>query len=278
MPGGTTANTAKVLAKLGANVSFVGVVGDDLPGAALRASMNAAGIDTSWLLDRAGDPTDTCYIVVSGTPVDRTIFWRKGAKIVKGDPLDIPAIFGHDLVVLDFDDPTLLRFLTDLPAHTIPGTRLLGTLGYVPEFTGDDRFDVLFRCDALVGNEREYAELTGAHDLDRIIEAIRAGMPGANLRTAAISRGAEGATIVTLTERWDQAAYPVCSVDPTGAGDAFTAGMAWGMARRLPWSRTLELACACGALATRELGAQSALPAWGEIEALTGVPAQEWLE
>lgn len=278
LPGGTTSNTALALAKLGARVSFAGMIGDDDLGERLRAALDATGIDLRWLMVREGEPTDTCYIVVSQEPPDRTIYWRKGAKIVKGDPLDIPAVFGHDLVVLDFDDPPLLRFLTDLPAHTLPATRLLGTLGYVAEFTDPDRFDVMLRFDALVGNEREMRELTGASDLDGTIERLRAGMVGANLRAAAISRGRFGGTIITRTERWDLPAFPVTVVDPTGAGDAFTAGVAWGMARRLSWERTLQLANALGALATRRLGAQTSLPDWDEIVALTGVPEAEWRE
>lgn len=278
LPGGTTSNTALALAKLGADVSFAGMIGDDEAGENLRVALDVAGVDLRWLMKRAGEPTDSCYIVVSRDPADRTIFWRKGAKIVKGDPLDVPAIFAHDLVLLDFDDPPLLRFLTDLPAHTLPATRLLGTLGYVAEFTDPDRFDVMLRFDALVGNEREMRELTGTGSLEDAIDRLRDGMVGANLRAAAISRGRNGGTIITRDERWDLPAYPVTVVDPTGAGDAFTAGIAWGMARRLPWSRTLELANASGALVTRRLGAQASLPDWAEIAALTDVPESEWRE
>jgi ribokinase len=278
LPGGTTSNTAVALARLGAQVAFAGVVGQDEPGRLLRTALEAEGIDAAWLLDRAGEPTDACFIIVSESPADRTIYWQKGAKIVKGDPLDVPAIFGHDLVVLDFDDPPLLRFLTDLPAHTIPGTRLLGTLGYIPEFTDQDRFDVMLRFDALVGNEREYRELTGCDDLEAIVATIRDRMPGANLRMAAISRGSAGSTLFTRTERWDEPAYHVAVVDPTGAGDAFTAGIAWGMARRLPWSRAVQLGNALGALATRQLGAQASLPTWSEVAELTGIPDAGWQE
>src|SRR5215217_6142083 len=131
LPGGTTTNSAVALARIGANVSFVGLIGDDIPGETIRHLLDREGVNTRWLDTRAGEPTDAAIVVVSNNPSDRTIFWPQGARIKKGDLFDIPAIFGHDLVLLDVDDMPLRRFLSDLPAHTLPGTRILGTLTYL---------------------------------------------------------------------------------------------------------------------------------------------------
>ena len=277
-PGGTTSNSAVALAKLGASVSFAGMVGDDEHGVRLREELQAAGVNTDWLETRPGERTDSTYIIVSEEPRDRTIFWPPGAHIVRGDRLDIPAIFAHDLVLLDVDDMPLRRFLSDLPAHTLPSTRLLGTITYHAEPEYPDRLEVSLRHDAIVGNQREALLLTGADTLDEAIAIVQAGMIGANLRAAVISRGAEGATAFTARERWDLPAERVVVTDTTGAGDAFTAGVAYGMALRWPWPKTLRLANAMGGLATRALGAQASLPNWSEIEAITGEPATYWHE
>lgn len=276
-PGGTTSNAAIALAKLGAGVSFAGMVGDDAPGQHLRDALAAAGVDLRWLSVREGERTDASFVIVSRKPVDRTILWPPGAHLVKGDPLDIPGIFGHDLVVLDVDDMPLRRFLSDLPAHTLPATRLLGTLVYVAVPEIKDRLAVMMRHDAIVGNEREFTALTGIEDLDLAVEYVRRMMPGTNLRTAIVSRGERGAIAFTATELWSVEAYPIEVVDTTGAGDAFTAGVAFGMALRWPWEKTLRLANACGGLACRALGAQASLPDWDEIAALTGEPVDYWL-
>ena len=103
------------------------------------------------------------------------------------------------LVLLDVDDMPLRRFLSDLPAHTLPATRLLGSLAYSAEPEHPDRLEVMLRHDAIVGNEREALLLTGAASLDEAIAIIRAGMVGSNLRAAVISRGANGATAFTST-------------------------------------------------------------------------------
>ena len=273
LPGGTTTNTAVALARLGAAVAFTGLVGDDEAGERMRAALAAEGVDVGWLDVRSGEPTDASTIVVGGDPPDRTIYWHKGAAIVRGDRLDLAAIFAHDLVVLDVADYALRRFLTDLPAHVAPRTRLLGTLTYLVDSGEPDELEVALRHDVLVGNEREFGVLVGAGDLDAATRAVQAAMPGANLRLAVASRGAAGCRLFTATEVWDVPGFKVEAVDATGAGDAFAAGLAYALALRWEPPRAGRFANAVGALATRALGAQASLPSMAEVARLLGEDA-----
>jgi ribokinase len=266
-PGGTTTNTAVALARLGVEVAVAAAVGDDADGRAIRAALGEAGIDDRWLLARPGERTDAATIVVSREPLDRTIHWHQGAQLVRGDTLDVAAIFGHDLVVLDVADVPLRRFLLDLPAHTLPRTRILGPLGYLALPDLPDALDLTLRHDVVVGNERELLTVTGTWTLGDATAALRTGMRGATLRAAVVTRGAAGCRIITADEGWQIPAFRLPVVDPTGAGDAFTAGVAYGMARRWPWPAVGRFANALGALATRTLGAQSSLPTLVEVEA-----------
>lgn len=222
--GGTTANAAVALARLGADVFLRARVGDDAAGRALTDAIRAAGVDASGVMAQPGQPTDAATVIVSRRPPDRTILWHQGARLVRGDRLDVPHLFGHDVVLLDVDDVPLRRFLVDLPAHTLPGARLLGTLTYLHDPAIPDAFDLLMRHDAVVGNERELCAITGQSDLEAAIAAVRGRMRGENLRAAIVTRGAAGSLAVTVNERWDVRALPVDVVDTTGAGDALAAG------------------------------------------------------
>lgn len=279
LPGGTTTNTAVALARIGAAVTLAGRVGDDEDGRRLIAAMAAEpGIDVSAFTVKPGTATDRCTLIVSGDPPDRTILWQPGAAILRRDRLDIAGLFAHDVVLLDFADLTLRRWLTDLPAHSSPRTRLLGTLTYLVEDgvpVADDALDVALRFDTIVGSVGELMALTGTGDLDAAAAVIRSRMPGANLRSCAVSLGAGGCRICTRTEIWDVPALPVAVVDPTGAGDAFTAGIAWGMTRRWAWPRTGLLANALGAAATTAVGGQTALPDRAGVGLLTGMSERE---
>lgn len=277
-PGGTTTNTAAALARLGAAVTLRAVVGNDATGHALRDEMADLGVDVAAVTTHPSLATDASTILVSAQPSDRTILWHRGAMLVKGDRLDIANLFGHDVVLLDIADMPLLRFLTDLPAHTRPDARLLGTMTYLVDPGAPDALEIALRFDTLVGNQRQYMVITGQDTDEGALQHVRTRMRGANLRTAIQTRGADGCRIMTLDEAWTIPGFPTEVVDPTGAGDAFAAGVAWGMALRWPWPMTARFANALGALAIRALGAQTGQPLMTEVEALLGTGDSGWSE
>ena len=274
-PGGTTTNTCVALARLGAAVRVVTAIGDDAEGTLVRRGLEAAGVDTAWTVVRAGERTDRATVLVSREPPDRTILWHAGAQLRKGDRLDIPAIFGHDIVLFDLPDPPLLRFLTDLPAHVAPRTRLLGTANYLADPAIPDRLELALRHDVFVGSEQNIQTVVGENDPTAALDKLQESITGANLRAAVVTAGVRGCTIVTASGRWRVPAFPVEAVDPTGAGDAFLAGIAWGMARFWPWPETARFASAMGALATLALGAQTSLPTLAEVEAVLRARGEE---
>ena len=64
IPGGKGANQAVAAARLGAEVTFVGCVGRDLFGEALRSGLQKDGIDTEFLRTDPTDPTGVALIAV----------------------------------------------------------------------------------------------------------------------------------------------------------------------------------------------------------------------
>jgi sugar/nucleoside kinase (ribokinase family) len=266
--GGTTTNTAVALARLGSRVSIAAAIGDDPEGGSIRRTLESGGIDISALRVHPGQRTSLATIVVSHAPLDRTIFWREGAQLARGDRLDIATLYGHDVVVVDVADLPLRRFLLDLPAHTIPRARLLGPLTYLADPDIPDALDLALRHDVLVGSERDLLVATGTWTLSDAMSALQARMSGQTLRAVAVTRGAAGCRLFTANERWQIPAFSVPVVDPTGAGDAFVAGVGYGMALNWDWPRIGRFANAVGALTTRSLGAQASLPTLAEVEAL----------
>jgi sugar/nucleoside kinase (ribokinase family) len=263
-PGGTTTNAAAAMAKLGAHVVIRALVGDDEPGNALRAALESAGVDTSSLTLVGGERTNRAIVIVSTNPPDRTMLWDQGICLSRGDRIDIATLFAHDVVYLDVNDVGLRRFLLDLPAHTLPATRLLGSLFYLALDPIEDAFDLVMRHDAIVGDASELMTITRTSNLDDAVAAVRARMRGENLRAAAITRGSSGSLAFTREQRWDAPAYRVPVVDTTGAGDVFAAAVAIGFACRWDWGVTIRFANAAAALSTSALGAQSAQPSFNE--------------
>ena len=267
-PGGTTANTAVALARLGAESRIAAAIGDDERGQMVLRALAAERVDVDWLTVKPGQITDLATMIVSKEPLERTVLWEKGAQLVRHDRLDIAGLFGGDLLVLDVADIPLRRFLLDLPAHTAPAARLLGPLTYLADSDHHHAFDLALRHDAIAGSERDLLRVTGTWSPSDAVTALQHRMRGETLRAAFITRGAEGCRVITESDRWNVPAFPVAAIDPTGAGDAFVAGVAWGMAQRWEWLEIGRFANAVGALACCSLGAQHSLPTLAEVESL----------
>jgi ribokinase len=266
-PGGTTANTAVALARLGERVTLRALVGNDPEGQALIDGLAREGIDTSTITV-ADEPTDASWILLDTDTGERTILWQQGAMIRKGDRLNIHALFDHDVVVLDMADEPLRRFLTDLPAHTRPDVRLLGPITYIVDNAEPDAIEVAFRFDTITGTRAQYLALLNVESEGDLIAQVQHRMSGSQLRCAVVTLGADGCLWITEEDHGYVDGFRVATKDAIGAGDAFAAGIAWGMARRLPWPETCRFANAVGALSTRAIGAQTALPTLAEVEGL----------
>jgi sugar/nucleoside kinase (ribokinase family) len=104
--------------------------------------------------------------------------------------------------------------------------------------------------DYFLPNDDEAEQLTGLADTDRQLEALLRHGAG----TVIITRGREGSVAANGSEQWGAAAYRVKSIDPSGSGDAFAAGIITGVVRRWEMAETLRYAAALGASATMAIG------------------------
>lgn len=269
--GGTAANVAVALARLGVRPLLVTTVGDDAWGQRLVSELSRERLELHLVPPRAQSSTDHCTILVSPEP-ERTILWSPGARLRLGDPLPLERVFQCRVVVIDVEDDDLRQFLLDLPAHVAPRTRIVGPLTHLATLPCERARRLAIQHDVLIGNEDEACAVTGCTSVDAALEALRRWMPLGATRLVAISRGRDGCILATMRETVRVPAFEVRAIDPTGAGDTFAAGIVYGLLRRLPLSELGRLANAMGALATRALGARAALPTRDELEAfLSGV-------
>lgn len=271
MPGGTSANTAVALARLGMSPRFVSVVGDDARGTKLREALIRACVDCDMLAVRAGQDSDRSIIPISPTG-GRTIFWIKGATLAQSDALDVARIFAHRFVYLDLMDLPLWRDLLAQHAARKATATLVGQAVYVAgALPPDAALAFAGMHHVFIGAEWEWRLITGTATLDGIAESLHSRFRTARLQAAIITRGPNGCTVVTRKEMFDMPAIRVDAVDTTGAGDAFAGGLLFGLASAWDLHACVSLANAVGGLATRALGAQSALPS--RDEALRAVRA-----
>lgn len=184
-----------------------------------------------------GAATDYLLLALAsgGVPANR-IDREPDGVIRKGARMDIYDLFGHDVLVLDFADQPLRRFLTDLPAHTKPDVRMLGTLRHLDtQPPTSDELEIAMRYDTFTGTPGQFMRLTGAASPGEALARIDARMPGTHLRSAVMI----GPDAVDIVAR-DEAIHLALPTTPLAHAIAI---IARGMAERWQWQKTAEFIC-----------------------------------
>jgi ribokinase len=252
---------------LGAEVTLVGRVGDDLFGQRMLDNFSSHGIahehiqvDTEAgsgvaliLVDKQAENS---LVVVPGAnmriaPADVEAAARvlRAADVLLMQ-LEIPLDAIQRAVDIAYEGDTLC-VLNPAPARPLPDL-------------------ILEKVHLLTPNQSEAKMLTGipAHTLEGAEAAGRA-LLDKGVRTVIITLGAQGALIVRPGETTHVEGVSVDAVDTTGAGDAFTAGLAVALAEGKTLEQATRLANLAGALSATKPGAMPSLPSREEVEAFT---------
>ncbi|MGW0666726.1 ribokinase [Streptomyces sp. NPDC002746] len=262
-PGGKGANQAVAAARLGARTALLARVGDDAHGRLLLESQRSAGVDTTGVLV-GGAPTGVALITVDPTG-DNSIVVSPGAN-ARLTPADIraaaPLLSAARVVSVQLEIPleTVVETARVLPA----GTRLVLN----PSPPAPLPAEVLAACDPLVVNEHEARFILG-QDAGTTPESWARALTALGPRSVVITLGAGGALAAdTRTGECVRVPSPeVDAVDTTGAGDAFTAALAWRLGLGEELSVATALAVRVGAAAVTRQGAQASFPTAEEIGA-----------
>ena len=289
--GGAPANVAVGVARLGRRAGFIGCVGDDPFGRFLRQTLEEEGVDTTGLVSTTKAPTTLALVSRTADGERDFQFYRSPGA----DTLLAPASIADDLL----RRATILHVgslsLTDEPARSAT----LDAVGRARAFGLTICCDPTLREPLWRGDlQRAKAEILGLMRQSQIIKvsqeelAFAAGtddpQAGAaalwhdDLRLLVVSLGADGCWFRCAAGEGYVPGFKVTTLDTTGAGDSFVAGMLaslleLGADLQSPDAalarEALRRANAVGALTTTGLGAIPALPRRADLEPLLGRPS-----
>ncbi|MDH6282749.1 ribokinase [Prescottella agglutinans] len=247
-PGGKGANQAIAAAKAGADVVFVGAVGDDTFALDLREALVDAEVDAESLREVSG-PSGIAMITVDGDG-QNSIIVVPGAngRVTDLTAGELGAVANADVLLCQLEIPIETVTAAARHAATSDTAVMLN-----PSPTQILPPELLESVDVLIVNETEERQL-GEDTLAAVPHVVTTlGAAGARYR------GPHG-------ERVRVDSPTVDAVDTTGAGDAFAGALAsaWGRGPR----EALAFACAAGALTATRPGASAASPTRSEIDAL----------
>jgi ribokinase len=242
MPGGSGANVAVWLARLGQPVTFVGRLGDDLFGRWLSDDLAAEGVEAAVTVDRDRRTAVIQVLVEPGG--ERSMVPDRGANAYwKGGEAPEALIEGATLlhvvgyVLLDEESRRgALWAMRHARAHGVPISLDPSSHAPLAQLGAEGFWSLMPPLDVLLPNRTEARVLAGREDAEAALgELLRyAGV-------VAIKMDRDGCIAGTAGGRWKTPAPAARAVNATGAGDAFNAAFLRS------WIRSGDIQAACRA-------------------------------
>lgn len=257
-PGGKGANQAAAMAKLGADVSMFGCVGDDSAGSRLVENLRGCGVAVDAVETLKGVPTGQAIITAGGG--DNTIVIIEGANgYVNVDYVsrNRERILEADIVVLQNEIPETAI------AYTIRMCSDAGkTILWNPAPARPLDRELVEKVSYITPNEHEVC-LIWEREHDQI-DSLMEKYPGKLL----VTQGEKGVSVY-IPDKGLQTipAMKVEVKDTTGAGDTLNGAFCAGLARGMDELEALRFANAAAGLSVQKYGAQAGMPTLEQVEA-----------
>lgn len=263
-PGGKGANQAYAAGRLGASVSMVGMLGDDLFADKLLDNLNGAGVTTEHIA-KVEDMSSGIALITIDADGDNSIIVAPGANqqmTPERAQLMEEVISEAKLILVQLEIPldSVHEVVEIAHKHGVPVLLDPAPAQSLPE-------GLLRMVDYIVPNESENSQLTGIQVKDEET-AIEAGkkLLEMGVKTAVSKLGAQGVVITEASGSTFVPGYRVNAVDTTAAGDAFAGAFATALVAGKTLLEAAAFANAVGALTVTRHGAQVSMPDLKETE------------
>jgi len=283
--GGKGSNQAVAAARLGADATFVGRVGDDRFADDAVALWDEEGVDAA--VERVpGEHTGVGFVVVEDEG-ENAIAVAPGANArLDGEAVraERQAIADADVLLtqLEIEDEPVAAAASvaasvdagDAATSAAAATPTEVVLNPAP--ARELPAEILSRVDVLTPNRTEANILLGhPPDADRDPAALARELLELGPSAVVLTLGGDGALVVTGEQETSVPPADVDVVDTTGAGDAFNAGLAVARGEGASLVEAAEFGCRAGGLACTAYEVVPALPEREAVDGLAGESAAE---
>ncbi|HDS9456211.1 TPA: aminoimidazole riboside kinase [Enterobacter asburiae] len=266
-PGGAPANVAVGIARLGGQSAFIGRVGDDPFGRFMYKTLVDERVDVRQMRLDPAHRTSTVVVDLDDHGERSFTFMVRPSADLFLEPDDLPSFSAgewlHVCSIALSAEPSRSATFQAIKAIREAGGYVSFDPNIRPDLWPDE--NALRRCleqalqsaDVVKLSVEELAFLTANEQVNAGLEALMQRCPA---RLVLVTQGKEGVIAWHEGSVKYYPATPVQCVDTTGAGDAFVAGLLYGLAAGQDLTPVIALAQRCGALATTAKGAMTALP------------------
>lgn len=265
--GGKGANQAVALAKLGANVSMFGKVGDDQSGADFINQLNEYGVKTKYVLQNKSTPTGCANILLESNGQNRIILFQGANGSFEKNDLDLleKIIDDFDIVLIQLEINK--EFIYNCINLIYTKNKYL-VLNPGPALELD--LDIIKKCDLIIPNEIELFKIFGKKYLSNLIEIkdfAKKVVKDYDLKLI-VTLGENGSIYVDKNNYIEQKALTVKVLDTTAAGDTFIGALLSKLSQDFKIKEAMEFATLASSICVTKMGATNSIPTLEELEKL----------
>jgi len=276
--GGSAGNIAVALSRQGHAAALLGPLSDDPVGRFVRRHLARFGVDTSRCRAIGGRHRTSLAICETRREDSETVFYRNSAVDLQLRDDDFDAAFIGSAAVLIITgtalaaEPSRAAALAALAFARAAGTFAILDVDHRPvSWRSNDEAmrtyaQAASRCDAIVGNDDEFAVIAGdaALALSAATGFVRQGG-----RFAIFKRGSAGSVTITAERTFETGIFIVDVKKPFGAGDAFLGNLVGALLRGQLLEPAVQRASAAAAYVVARRGCAFAMPTSAELDSFS---------
>jgi len=272
--GGSSANIAVALTKLGGNCKLLTSVSDDALGRLAINQLNFYDVNTSLIKFKKDESRISFAVVETRIEDHQSIIYRNKASDLLMSQEDISHVNFSDFSCLIFtgtclaSEPSRSASFLAIEKAKSASIPIILDIDYRPyTWTSPEEASEIYMqasksCDILIGNDDEFGILSNnydkgfqtAHDLSKEVPIV------------IYKKGERGSVTFSEGKEIIKGIYPVKALKPTGAGDAFMGAFIGSLLNNKGIEESLDYGSASAAIVVTKVGCAPAMPLLNEID------------
>ncbi len=282
--GGSAANIAVAIARLGGEANLFSAVSDDAVGRFILNQLRHYGIGADHVGVKSGQVRSSLAVVETRNDNCQNVIYRNGAadfEITEAAVAAIPFLNFDALIVTGTalaQDPSRSATLKAMALARAAGLKVILDVDYrLYSWTSAEEasavgLQAVNLSDLVIGNDVEFDVL--ADGASGQVEAQKIAQQG---KTVVYKMGEKGAVSYQCDLKFETPIFPVNALKPTGAGDSFIGALVMSLASGLSMEQAARRGAAAAAVVVSRVGCAPAMPTLAELDSFlqTGrVPQQ----
>jgi 5-dehydro-2-deoxygluconokinase len=271
--GGSAANIAAAIVKLGGSASLLSTVSDDAVGRFVLNALKGYGINTDAVSTVKGEARTSLAVVESRIENCQSVIYRNCAADFQLSPdiVQQTCFAGFDAFIITGTclalEPSRSATRLAISMARNHGHAIIMDLDYRPYSWASEAeaarimSEAATLCDIIIGNDVEFAVLAGSGD-----GLAKAKVLAASQNSIVVyKKGEKGSVTFVGNTSFQRGIHKVKALKPTGAGDAFMGGFVTGLAQGLSVEHSVERGSAAAAITVTRVGCAPAIPTTQEL-------------